>query len=774
MKISTKLITGFALIILILAVLFFVTSDFLNSIDESGLKIKKAALSSTSNFEYYENLSNLRCEIIDSLNETLTIGYINTEEEIEKTYSDFKNRIEKIRNDIEMLNVSEELMQEIDSIETQIDTLQKLSKEKLNETEELVDKQFEMQTIQGIIEGKDVELEHKLKKDYDKVYSFLSDILALEEEYKDVEIDENVENEVRQRIRDMGLNDLSMGEIGLIWTSESISQSLREVELQRIIANVNDIARDPKLTQTIGFENIALLDEAKNGITEQTSFGYFLANFVETQLMFETIDVFFRKNDELILLMFNLDGLSEDFKGYSEKINDKQKEITETTDALLNLINLDVKNSIASVESVIEKILISGSEDMQNAFEDMNSSTDRNTDLILNLKSQTMIFLVVAVVISLFVAIWNILGVKKPIKQLMTMSDDLSDLNFSIKFREKYNKSEIGSLFEKFRNMVRKISDTLIRMSRASDELSVEAESIVANVEETSAVYEEISSGMNNINNRVTVSIKSLGSVSDSINKFALETSGLYDTVGNIIDDSSEKLTQTTDKKDQFITASGRIEAIGEEVKSNIDQVKGLKTVTEEINVFVEQIANIAEQTNLLALNAAIEAARAGEAGKGFAVVADEVRKLAEESNHTAREIKTIIQGIGKRIDRVVDTSKGSSDKVHSMVGEIAEMSGSIEQIVNSFVEVSESMKEIRNRIRSQNEVAEEISENTAEIESVFNEIGETISEQTENITESARNTQALTQTAQRLAEIFDTLKKNIDEFKTEECSDEE
>ncbi len=766
MKISTKLLAGFSVIIMVLAVLFFITSGFLNSMDESGERIKSTVMSSTEDFKYYEILCELRYAIINNLNDALTLGYINTSGELEISYGYFIEEIRKIKTDIRAENVSGDLLKSVEIAEKMVGSLFELSKQKLELTDQLINTQMEMQTIQTIIEGKESELELKLGKDRERLYGFISDVIAMEDEYSGAEIDESVENQVRSKILDKGLKDMSMAEIGLIWNSEIISQALRTVHLQKVISNVYDISRDSKLTQTLGFENITLLEEAEKEIIDQTSFGYFLANFVETQLVLESIDVFSKKNDELILLMFNLDGLREDLKHYTGRINDMQNELSVTTESLLALVNKDIKENIKDIESIIDGILVQGSTDMQKAFTLVDDSTESNREIIDDLKEQIIIFLSMAVLISLFVAFWNIYGVRKPINELITVSERLASLDLTVKFKEKYNRSEIGVLSSKFREMVRSISETLNQVGKASEDLSVETQSIVSNVEETTAVYQEISAGMNNIDFRVKSSIKSLSEVSESMDDFSEETHLLFDSVGRTLDDASNKLISTVERKDKFMSTSERVESVGEEVKGNINQVKDLKTVTEEINMFIEQIANIAGQTNLLALNAAIEAARAGEAGRGFAVVADEIRKLAEESNSMTMEIKSKVNGISHRIDAVVSTSQTSSDKVHSMVGEIRDMSGGIGEIVSSFVEVSDSLKEIRERMKHQNEMAKGISKNTNALESVFTEIGSTIAEQTANIAESSGNTQQMSFTAQRLAEIFDTLKNNVDKFK--------
>ena len=204
---------------------------------------------------------------------------------------------------------------------------------------------------------------------------------------------------------------------------------------------------------------------------------------------------------------------------------------------------------------------------------------------------------------------------------------------------------------------------------------------------------------------------------------------------------------------------------ISEAVEKSAKIVQELGDNSKEIGSIVEVISSIAEQTNLLALNAAIEAARAGEAGRGFAVVADEVRKLAEGSKESVEKIGSIIEKIQVTTDKAVETMQIGHQRVQEGRKNVEATGHSFNEIVNMIKIAEENSTKVMEIINSLRSPIVDIVNRTSKTASMSVEVAnqmESISiateEQAENIVDIADNSSNLT-------ELSKNMKKAVNEF---------
>jgi methyl-accepting chemotaxis protein len=206
--------------------------------------------------------------------------------------------------------------------------------------------------------------------------------------------------------------------------------------------------------------------------------------------------------------------------------------------------------------------------------------------------------------------------------------------------------------------------------------------------------------------------------------------------------------------KSQSILQSSR-EVIGElsgDISKSSDQVGKVAEQSQEIYGILNTIRNIAEQTNLLALNAAIEAARAGEQGRGFAVVADEVRSLAGRTQQSTEEVDALIQGLQKEVDGAVTMLAASQEKMTATVAGSEEAYESLNQAVSQVSMINDNATQVASAATEQSSVSEEISE-------MVTEVGDAASRLAELATETAKLTQETESSAQRMDEQLSRLK---------------
>ena len=268
--------------------------------------------------------------------------------------------------------------------------------------------------------------------------------------------------------------------------------------------------------------------------------------------------------------------------------------------------------------------------------------------------------------------------------------------------------------------------DELNNVSTAFNSMTTSLQGIVNSVKESSALVLESTDSVAATSEQSRVGSIQVAQAVESIagqigeqSKDTERTEELLQRLVAITVDVADRITQAAISSDECSVAAGQGQEIMNETVTKMENIKGLvtgtaKTVgllgesTKEVGAITGMIGQIASQTNLLALNAAIEAARAGEAGKGFAVVADEVRKLAEQSAKAAKEISALIAKIQGQTNGCVSEMKQSVEQVKEGLG-LAQASGaSFEKIVEAVGHVRVQAHKITNETENQVELCKE------------------------------------------------------------------
>ncbi|MGV8842577.1 MAG: methyl-accepting chemotaxis protein [Pseudomonas sp.] len=191
------------------------------------------------------------------------------------------------------------------------------------------------------------------------------------------------------------------------------------------------------------------------------------------------------------------------------------------------------------------------------------------------------------------------------------------------------------------------------------------------------------------------------------------------------------------------------IDSLAANMNTAMVQVQGLASSSEQIGSVLEVIRSIAEQTNLLALNAAIEAARAGEAGRGFAVVADEVRNLAKRTQDSVEEIRQVIEDLQNGTREVVGSMQNSQQQAQGSVSQVEQAVAALRRIGEAVTVITDMNLQIASAAEEQSAVAEEITQNVASIRDVTESL-------TGQADESARVSQSLNNLANHQQGLMD------------------
>jgi methyl-accepting chemotaxis protein len=304
--------------------------------------------------------------------------------------------------------------------------------------------------------------------------------------------------------------------------------------------------------------------------------------------------------------------------------------------------------------------------------------------------------------------------VVKPILRMVEALEDIAQGDGDITKRiEVLSQDEMGMMGLHYNTFVGKLHGTIETVARDSGTIASAAESLNANSNEMAKEAEKTLEQAN-----------SLAAATEEMSKTTSEIA--QNCV--IAAKSSEKTSEAATYGESVIKDTiGAMNRISEMVKASASTVENLGTQSQEIGKVVDLINDIADQTNLLALNAAIEAARAGEHGRGFAVVADEVRKLAEKTGDATKDIKVNVDAIQGQVGKTVETIEKGVTEVEIGTSDVIKLEASFKGMFEQINNVTEQVRQIAVASEEQSMATNDISASIQQIYSAVQEMAKKI-----------------------------------------------
>ncbi|MEL3927629.1 methyl-accepting chemotaxis protein [Aeromonas enteropelogenes] len=326
--------------------------------------------------------------------------------------------------------------------------------------------------------------------------------------------------------------------------------------------------------------------------------------------------------------------------------------------------------------------------------------------------AKTMSIIVSLVTLGFVVAIaWLLTGqVRNPVMALLEQTRKVSagDLTSHLDMH-KFNNDELGTLAKGFgemqgnlRTLVSEVSGSVVQLSSAAEEMSSVASQSAKNMNAQQHELNQLATAMN----EMQATVQEVSRNTSDAASAATSASETAETGARTVNDSIQ-----------------RIERVAGAIESTAVVIRQLGDDSRNIGMVLEVIRGIAEQTNLLALNAAIEAARAGEQGRGFAVVADEVRTLAKRTQDSTSQINTIIAELQQRAEQAGTTMMQSQELMNATVATAREAGESISQISGSVSSISHMNIQIATATEEQGAVSEELNRNVVNISHASEEV---------------------------------------------------
>jgi methyl-accepting chemotaxis protein len=319
--------------------------------------------------------------------------------------------------------------------------------------------------------------------------------------------------------------------------------------------------------------------------------------------------------------------------------------------------------------------------------------------------------------------------------------------------------SQLASASEQSGDATRQIATTIQQVAQGITQQTTGVTKTSASVEQMNRAIEGVAKGAQEQATAISKASQVTSRISTAIEQVASNAQ-------SVTRDSAQAASYSRDGAKTVQETIAGMELIRSKVGLSATKVEEMGVRSEEIGAIVETIEDIASQTNLLALNAAIEAARAGEQGKGFAVVADEVRKLAERSSLATKEIGTLIKGIQKTVNEAVGAMKASASEVEAGVLR----ANSAGAVLNNILVAAESVYQ---QAEDAGNAAAKVSAAATELVEAVDAVSAVIEENTAATEEMAANSSELTLSIENIASVSEENSASVEEVSasTEEVS---
>ncbi|KAF2958463.1 hypothetical protein AS159_01820 [Thermotoga sp. Ku-13t] len=382
-----------------------------------------------------------------------------------------------------------------------------------------------------------------------------------------------------------------------------------------------------------------------------------------------------------------------------------------------------------------------------------------------SMSTLVVIFFAVLVGVISFVVYMVSNSVTKPIKKLAGQVDEFGKGNLSVTFKVE-SKDETFQIAHALQQMASTLKNTVQKILQVSDDIDKLSKDFQQDSVGLENSCQELSNQMNEISHSLSEASHLLRQFVEGVN----EVSSNAQNVAKASQELAEKLEQarkiTQEGHKALESIIGLINASRDKSGLTAEVVEELSIRAQRIEEIVNTINSIAEQTNLLALNAAIEAARAGEAGRGFAVVADEIRKLAEQSKLSTQRINEILSGIRLEAEKAANATRDMVVSIQQMSQESGNIMASLDQMAKHIIEIASMSDNLAASAQEQSAASEQMNAAVKSFERSMTSILEKVRKMGRSVLDQLNISSQINEASLRLVELAQVLRQHTGHFK--------
>ncbi|XCS10097.1 HAMP domain-containing methyl-accepting chemotaxis protein [Aeribacillus pallidus] len=381
-----------------------------------------------------------------------------------------------------------------------------------------------------------------------------------------------------------------------------------------------------------------------------------------------------------------------------------------------------LKQMKESVQPLGETIIL----EFEKVTSDLQNDVIKSGNNMIQLSNLS--FIIILAVLASILLIGFIMSFKmarsitNPLIKIAGQMEQISKGNLMLEPLSIKSKDEIGELMEVVNEMGNQLRKIVQDIHHASDTMSKQSSDLLSSSKELKEGGNQIAATMQELSAGAESQANSASELSEAMGMYMEKIYQIHRN-GKEMFDKSREVLELTDNGSKLMDQSKKLfDYMFTGMQSNMKKIKKLDERSKQISKLVEVIQSIADQTNLLALNAAIEAARAGEHGKGFAVVADEVRKLAEQVSNSVVDIQKIVEEVHGETNKVTKSFELGFQQVESGMGSMNETSAAFQQIKETIKEISERINNAQNDLTNILSTSESINDSISNIASISEE----------------------------------------------------